>query len=281
MPKPKKERIDAILVQQGYFQTKSQAQAAILAGDVKVNNEQVNKAGTMFPVDTDLNIEIKIIPYVSRGGFKLEKALEVFNINIKDRICLDIGASTGGFTDCLLQNNAKKIYAVDVGYGQLAWKLRNHTDVIVVERTNIRNAHFSDIYKDLKEKNEDILASLAVVDVSFISLIKILRNIIDLMNKNNTEIIALIKPQFEAGKELVPKDGVIKDKNIHYNVIKAVIDFATKINLSVKNLTFSPVKGPAGNIEYLIHLGLNEENIITEKDINKIVDEANECLKSS
>ncbi len=279
--KPKKERIDAILLQQGYFQTKSQAQAAILAGDVKVDNETITKAGTKFPVDTELNIEIKIMPYVSRGGFKLEKALEVFNINVKDRICLDIGASTGGFTDCLLQNKAKKVYAIDVGYGQLAWKLRNNRDVIVIERTNIRNAEFKDIYKDIKEETDDILVSLAVIDVSFISLIKILKNIIDLMNKNNTEIIALIKPQFEAGKELVPKDGVIKDKNVHFNVIKDIIYFATELNLFVKNLTFSPIKGPAGNIEYLIHLGLNEENIITEEDIYKIVDDAHEYLKSS
>ncbi len=278
---PKKERIDTILVQQGYFETKSQAQAAILAGNVRVNNETITKAGTKFPFNTELNIEIKVMPYVSRGGFKLKKAIDFFNINVKDRICLDIGASTGGFTDCLLQNKAKKVYAIDVGYGQLAWKLRNNPNVVVVERTNIKKAEFKDIYKDIKEKKQDILASLAVIDVSFISLIKILKNIIDLMNKNNTEIIALIKPQFEAGRELVPKDGVIKDKNVHFSVIKSIMKFAAELNLFVKNLEFSPIKGPAGNIEYLIHLGLNEENIITEKDINKIVDNANECLKTN
>jgi len=195
------------------------------------------------------------------GGFKLEKALKEFNIDIAGKICLDAGASTGGFTDCMLQNGAEKVYAVDVGYGQIAWKLRNDPKVAVIERTNIRTATPEEVYKnfgtchsELVSESESIKAEFCSMDLSFISIIKVLKNVKSLMNPDKHEIIALIKPQFEAGKDLVPKSGVIRDKNIHVQVVRDIINFACTISLSPVNLSYSPIQGPAGNIEYLIHL---------------------------
>jgi len=272
--KVKKERLDSILLERGLFETKSQAQAAIMAGKVKLDGKTVTKAGTQVLPDVALNVEIETLPYVSRGGLKLEKALKVFDISVKDRICLDAGASTGGFTDCMLQNGAKKVYAVDVGYGQLAWKLRNDPRVVVIERTNIRHATFEEIYKESTEP-----ADFAVMDLSFISITKVLANIKNLMNPDKQEIIALIKPQFEAGKDQVPKSGVIKDKNIHVNVIKYVTDFACTLSLFPVDLTYSPIKGPAGNIEYLVYLS-NQQGNLDEEKIRMVVEEAYEQLSS-
>ena len=196
------------------------------------------------------------MPFVSRGGFKLDKAVKEFNIDLNGKICLDAGASTGGFTDCMLQNGAKKVYSVDVGYGQFSWKLRNDSRVKVIERVNIKNCEAEDIYDENEEK-----AEFLTMDLSFISITKVLKNIIRLADENKFEIVALIKPQFEAGKEQIGKNGVVKDISVHKEVIENVINYAKSLNLYVKNLTFSPIKGPKGNIEYLIYLTSNEINL--------------------
>jgi 23S rRNA (cytidine1920-2'-O)/16S rRNA (cytidine1409-2'-O)-methyltransferase len=274
MTKPKKERLDAFLTEKGFFESRSQAQASIMAGDVRINGETVTKAGFQVSEKDSISVETDKLPYVSRGGFKLEKAIQEFNINVKDKICLDAGASTGGFTDCLLQNGAEKVYAVDVGYGQLAWKLRNDPKVIVIERTNIRNCSVNDVYGEKYE-----IASFAVMDLSFISVTKVLENIKKLLSPASPEIITLIKPQFEAGRELVPKTGVIKDKAVHVNVIKNVLDFACNFGLFPVNLTYSPVKGPAGNIEYLAYFSGNSGDF-TDENIETVVNKAHENLNS-
>ena len=261
-----KERLDKTLVDLGYFETRQKAQAAIMAQDVKINGETITKAGFLLEVTDKTIIEIKTMPFVSRGGFKLEKALNSFNIDLTDRICLDAGASTGGFSDCMLQRNAKFIYAVDVGYGQFAWKLRQSEKIKVIERTNVKNCAFEDIYSE----NEPI-ADFCAMDLSFISITKVLPNIIKLLGEKQ-ELALLIKPQFEAGKEQVGKNGVVRDKNTHISVIKNVIDCALELNLHTHNLQFSPIKGPKGNIEYLIHL--KNEPTENEIDIEKIVNEA-------
>lgn len=245
----KKERLDKLLVDLGFFETKSKASAAILAGDVKINDEVITKAGFQIKPDEQIKVTVKSMPYVSRGGFKLEKAIKTFSPTIKDRICLDAGASTGGFTDCLLQNGAKKIYAVDVGYGQLDWKLRSDARVKVIERTNIKNCSVEDIYA-----HDEGIADLLVMDLSFISIEKVLHNLKQFLNPDFHELICLIKPQFEAGKELVEKGGVVKNKDVHIDVINTIIEFSKNLGYEVLGLTFSPVKGPSGNIEYLIHL---------------------------
>lgn len=259
-----KERLDKVLVDLGYFDNKSKASAAILSGSVKINDEVITKSGFQIDPEKKINVEIKSMPYVSRGGFKLEKALKTFEVQIKDRVCLDAGASTGGFTDCLLQNGAKKVYAVDVGYGQLAWKIRSDERVKVIERTNIKNCDFNDIY----DENDEI-ADLLVMDVSFISIEKVLPNLKKLLKSNFHELICLIKPQFEAGKDLVDKGGVVKDKNVHVDVINKVIEFAKNLGYKVLDLTVSPIKGPSGNIEYLIYLANEgtEKNISVEKTV--------------
>lgn len=254
----KKERLDKILVDKGHFDTKSRAQASIMAGDVKINGETITKAGYQLEVKDNTLIEIKSMPFVSRGGFKLDKAIKSFNIDLKDKICLDAGASTGGFTDCMLQNGARKVYAVDVGYGQLAWKLRNDERVKVIERVNIRNCEESNIYSQEDEK-----ANFSSMDLSFISITKVLENIKKLMRKEDIEIVALIKPQFEAGKDQVGKNGVVKDKDVHIEIIKNIIDFGLIQGLYALNLDYSPIKGPAGNIEYLIYFSDNDEKKTT------------------
>lgn len=246
---PKKERLDKILVDKGYFDTKSKAQGAIMAGDVKVNDEVITKSGHLFELKDNTKIEVKTFPYISRGGLKIEKAIKEFEINLKNRICLDAGASTGGFTDCMLQNGARKVYAVDVGYGQIAWKIRSDKRVKTIERTNIKNCTKADIY----DRNDE-LPDFCAMDLSFISITKVLENIKKLMQPENIEIAALIKPQFEAGKELVGKHGVVREKSTHELVINNVIEYAKTIGLYPKKLTYSPIKGPAGNIEYLILL---------------------------
>lgn len=267
----KKKRLDAYLFEKQYFETKTKAQNAILAGDVQINGETIYKPAYDIDENKAYEINIKTLKYVSRGGFKLEKALLEFKIDLLNKICLDAGASSGGFTDCMLQNHAKFIYAVDVGYGQLAWKLRqNNKQVKVIERTNIKNCLYSQIYDE-----QDIIPSFCAMDLSFISILKVLDNINRLTSKD-CDIVALIKPQFEAGKENVGKNGVVKDKKIHFNIIANIINQTQKLNLKTLNLTYSPIKGPKGNIEYLIHLKKDKQNesLICENNIQKVIDEA-------
>ena len=268
----KKERLDKVLVDLGYFENKSKASAAILAGNVKIGTEIITKAGYQIDTSKEYDFNIKTMPYVSRGGFKLKKALDTFNVEIKDRICFDAGASTVGFTDCLLQNGAKFVYAVDVGYGQLDWKIRSSEKVKTIEKTNLKICNFDDIYS----KNEPV-ADLLVSDLSFISLEKVLPNLKTLLNPNFHEMVCLIKPQFEAGKEFVEKGGVVRDKNVHEQVINNVVNCVKSLDYAIKGLTYSSIKGPAGNIEYLIWF--STENIEDNySDIKNLVEEAHKNL---
>lgn len=268
-----KERLDKYLTDLGYFETKSKASAAILAGHVKINDEYITKAGYQINLNKEYDIIVKSMPYVSRGGFKLKKAIDTFNPEIENRICFDAGASTGGFTDCLLQHNAKFVYAVDVGYGQLDWKIRSDVRVKTIEKTNLKICSYSDIYSD-----NETPADLLVSDLSFISLTKVLENLKTLLNPKFHEMICLIKPQFEAGKDKVEKGGVVRDPNTHYEVIKKVIECATSLNYSIKGLTYSSIKGPAGNIEYLIWL--TTEKLTNNYNIEEIVSSAFETLNT-
>ena len=267
----KKERLDKHLVDLGYFENKSKAAAAILAGNVMIGTEVVTKAGFQINPEKEYDFKVKSMPFVSRGGFKLKKALETFEVTVQDRICFDAGASTGGFTDCLLQNGAKFVYAVDVGYGQLDWKIRSSARVKTVEKTNLKNCSFNDIYSD----NEPV-ADLLVSDLSFISLEKVLPNLKTLMKPEFHEMICLIKPQFEAGKELVEKGGVVKDKNTHKKVIENVLNCIHSLQYYTKGLTYSSIKGPAGNIEYLVWFSTDGDGI--DVDINAVVEDAHKNL---
>lgn len=267
----KKERLDKYLTDLGYFETKSKASAAILAGTVKVNDEIITKAGFQIDPTKEYDFSVKTMPYVSRGGFKLQKALDTFNFSPKERICLDAGASTGGFTDCLLQRGANYVYAVDVGYGQIDWKLRSDDRIKVIEKTNLRICTTNDIYSD-----NDTKADLCVSDLSFISLTKVLPNIKTLLADEKQEYICLIKPQFEAGKELVEKGGVVKDKSIHIEVIENVCRCIKDLEFKIFGLTHSSIKGPAGNIEYLIWFGTQGSEI--SPDINTVVEDAHKIL---
>ena len=258
-----KERLDKYLTDLGYFETKSKASAAILAGNVKINDEYITKAGYQINLNKEYDIQVKSMPYVSRGGFKLKKALDTFHPVVENRICFDAGASTGGFTDCLLQNGAKFVYAVDVGYGQLDWKIRSDKRVKTIEKTNLKICTPQDIYSE-----DDIWADLLVSDLSFISLTRVLKNLKALLNPEFHEMICLIKPQFEAGKDNVEKGGVVKDSKTHIEVIENVINCAVELDYSIKGLTYSSIKGPAGNIEYLIWLSTEKlENSYNIKDI--------------
>lgn len=267
----KKERLDKFLVDLGYFENKSKASAAILAGNVMLGTEIITKAGYQIDPNKEYDFKIKSMPYVSRGGFKLQKALDAFELSPEDRICFDAGASTGGFTDCLLQHGAKFVYAVDVGYGQLDWKIRSSKQVKTIEKTNLKICSFNDIYSE-----GEPIADLLVSDLSFISLEKVLPNLKSLLNPNFHEMICLIKPQFEAGKELVEKGGVVKDKNIHIQVINNVINCAKSLNYVIKGLTYSSIKGPAGNIEYLIWLATSGN--YEEINIKNVVNDAHSLL---
>ena len=266
-----KERLDKILLDLGYFDTKSKASASILAGQVKVNDEVITKAGFQLNPDKEYVFEVKSMPYVSRGGFKLQKALDSFEYNPEGRICLDAGASTGGFTDCLLQRGAKFVYAVDVGYGQFSWKLRSDERVKTIEKTNLKICSAQDIY----DENEP-WADLLVSDMSFISLCRVLPNLKKLLAQDFHEMICLIKPQFEAGKEFVEKGGVVRDKSVHAQVIKNVIDCTHDLGYGVLGLTFSSIKGPKGNIEYLIYISNSAKD--TEYDLEQVVTQAHEQL---
>ena len=239
-----KERLDKVLVEKGLVQSRERARALILAGAVLVDDVVVDKAGTKVPVTATLRLRGDDIPFVSRGGLKLQKALEVFPVNVKHRIAIDVGASTGGFTDCLLQNGAGKVYAVDVGYGQLAWSLRTDPRVVNLERTNIRT---------LSPDHLDVLPDLAVIDASFISLEKVLPSTLQLLCRP-AEIIALIKPQFEVGKGDVGKGGVVRDQTLHDKVKLRIQEFAEAIGCAVCGIEESPITGPKGNREFLIYL---------------------------
>ncbi len=259
--KTSKERIDTLLVQKGFFPTRERAQAALMAGSVLVDEQKVDKQGTKVDVNANIRIVGQVMKYVSRGGLKLEKALRVFEIDLLGAVVADIGASTGGFTDCALQNDAKKVYAVDVGYGQLAWKLRTDERVINIERVNARYLSF----EQLPDKID-----FMTIDVSFISLGKILPCLKGFLQPTG-KIIALVKPQFEAGKGNIGKKGVVKDAFVHVEVLQKVIGEAQNEGFVVCGLDFSPITGPEGNIEYLLYLGFTGSY---EYCIEKVVQDA-------
>ena len=269
-----KKRIDILLVEQGYFDSRERAKKAIMAGLVFVDNQRCDKAGTEVKEDANILVKGNPIPYVSRGGLKLEKAMKNFGVTLKDKVCMDIGASTGGFTDCMLQNGAVKVFSIDVGYGQLAWKLRQDERVVCMERTNIR-------YVTIEDTKE--FADFASIDVSFISLKLVLPKAKELLNIDG-EIVALIKPQFEAGKGKVGKKGVVREKSTHIEVIEMISEFAIKNGFAILNLDYSPIKGPEGNIEYLIHLRNNNDGFVFDKEafdkkIVEVVEESHNLNK--
>lgn len=269
-----KKRLDIILVERELVKSKEKARALILEGKVYVDGKRVDKAGTLIKKNSDIKIYKKNHDYVSRGGIKLEKALEKFNINVKGKKILDVGASTGGFTDCLLLKGAKRVIAVDVGYGQLSWKLRKNSKVIIFERTNIRY---------LEPDNIPFLVDMVTIDLSFISVKKVMENILRL-SKDIAEYLILVKPQFEVGKGLVGKGGIVRDKKLHKNVLSELVIFLQNIGLNIKGITFSPIKGADGNIEFWIYAkrGNREtsffENI--KEKIESVVTKAHELLNS-
>lgn len=246
-----KERLDVILVKRGLAESREKAKAVLMAGNVFVNGQREDKPGTTFDESKIEQIEVKgsSLKYVSRGGLKLEKAMQQFPITLKEKVCMDIGASTGGFTDCMLQNGASRVFSIDVGHGQLAWKLRQDERVVCMEKTNFRYVTGEDIGEEI---------DFGSVDVSFISLTKILIPARNLLRQAG-QMVCLIKPQFEAGRDKVGKKGVVREPQIHEEVIHKVLDYADLIGFCVRGLTFSPVKGPEGNIEYLVWLEKKEE----------------------
>ena len=264
-----KKRLDVLLVEQMYAETRSKAQAIIMAGLVYVNGQKADKAGMSFDADTAV-IEVRgqACPYVSRGGLKLEKALRDFGVDPTGFVCSDSGCSTGGFTDCLLQQGASKVFAIDVGYGELNWKIRNDPRVVVMERTNIRYVTPEDIGEKL---------DLSVIDVSFISLRIVLPAIKNLLKEGKGQVLCLIKPQFEAGRENVGKNGVIREPAVHKEVLDNIVALAKDLGFHILGLTFSPVKGPAGNIEFLGHLTLADVPGI-EPDTAEVVAQAHKTL---
>lgn len=274
--KAKKERIDVLLVERGLAETREKAKRAIMAGLVYSNEERLDKPGEKISVDSPLIIKGNALPYVSRGGLKLEKALKVFDVTVKDKVLLDIGASTGGFTDCALQNGAKLSYALDVGYNQLAWKLRQDERVVVMERTNFRYVTPADLAGELP--------NFASIDVSFISL-KLILPVLKTLLLPGSDIVALVKPQFEAGREQVGKKGIVRDRKVHEAVLTTMIDFAQNEGYDIKNLSFSPITGGDGNIEFLLHLfwngttGETGENHLPQTP-TEVVEEAHQQLKS-
>lgn len=263
-----KIRLDAYLTEHALAPSREKAKALIMAGVVFVDNQKCDKAGTFVTTAQTIEVRGGGLKYVSRGGLKLEKAMEEFPISLKDKVCMDIGASTGGFTDCMLQNGAKKVFAVDVGYGQLAWKLRCDDRVVNLERTNIRYVTAEDIGEAL---------DFASVDVAFISLKLVLPVAFQLL-KENGGVVALIKPQFEAGKEKVGKKGVVKEQSTHIEVVRAIYDFAQEAGFSVLGLSFSPIKGPEGNIEYLIYLKKGGVTTVQPEDTESVVACSHEAL---
>ncbi len=266
-----KERLDSLLVQRGLAPSRELAKAYIMAGTVYVDGRKEDKAGTKLPNDISIEVRGGQMKYVSRGGYKLEKALEEFGISLEGKTCMDIGASTGGFTDCMLQNGAAKVYAIDVGYGQFAWKLRNDPRVVCLEKTNMRYVTHEQVPDE---------ADFASVDVSFISLTKILPAALGVLGEKG-QIVCLIKPQFEAGREKVGKKGVVKDRAVHREVIEKITDYAREQGLGILGLSFSPIKGPEGNIEYLIYLDKQQKGM--EKDtiwkrLDEVVEQSHAAL---
>lgn len=260
-----KERLDVLLVKKGLAPSREKAKTMIMEGNVFVGHNREDKPGSTFPEDCEIEIHGNTLKYVSRGGLKLEKAMSHFAISLEGKVCMDIGASTGGFTDCMLQNGAVKVYAVDVGYGQFAWKLRQDPRVVCMEKTNIRYVTPEDI--------DDVL-DFASVDVSFISLTKVLGPARELL-RDGGQMVCLIKPQFEAGREKVGKKGVVKDKSVHEEVITTVITYALENGFSVHDLEYSPIKGPEGNIEYLVFLEKTGQPVQAEGvDIHAVVEAA-------
>lgn len=265
-----KERLDVLLVSRGLAESREKAKAIIMSGNVYVDGQKEDKAGTSFNDKVNIEVRGNTLKYVSRGGLKLEKAMANFDVTLEGKICMDVGSSTGGFTDCMLQNGAVRVYAVDVGHGQLAWKLRNDERVVCMEKTNIRYVTPDDIPDKIQ---------FSSIDVSFISLTKVLGPVKELLSDNG-QIVCLIKPQFEAGREKVGKHGVVRDKAVHLEVINKVIEYAVSIGFEVLNLEFSPVKGPEGNIEYLLHLQKHTEGIYEHIPFvpQNIVEKAHETL---
>lgn len=269
-----KERLDVLLVKRNLAASREKAKAIIMSGSVFVDGQREDKAGTSFSEEVQIEVRGHTMPYVSRGGLKLEKALQNFDVIVADKVCTDVGSSTGGFTDCMLQNGAKKVFAIDVGRGQLDWKLRQDERVICMEKTNIRYVTPEDIGEPV---------DFSSIDVSFISLTKVLVPIRDYLTEHG-QIVALIKPQFEAGREKVGKKGVVREKSTHIEVITKVVQYALEIGFKVLNLEFSPIKGPEGNIEYLVHLEKAVENkavshnISDKIEIERTVDQAFEML---
>ena len=263
-----KERLDVLLVSRGLAESREKAKTMIMEGIVFVNGQREDKAGASFAADAPIEVRGQTLRYVSRGGLKLEKAMTHFGVTLAGKVCMDVGASTGGFTDCMLQNGAVKVFSVDVGRGQLAWKLRNDERVVCMEKTNIRYVTPEDI---------GVPVEFSSIDVSFISLTKVLLPVREILTDHG-EIVCLIKPQFEAGREKVGKKGVVREPETHLEVIEKVMDYAKELGFGRKHLEFSPIKGPEGNIEYLLHLeknGTDEEGIAP----HEIVRRAHEELK--
>ncbi|MEG0687152.1 MAG: TlyA family RNA methyltransferase [Hungatella sp.] len=266
-----KERLDVLLVNRNLAESREKAKAIIMSGIVYVDGQKEDKAGTTFDEAAGIEVRGATLRYVSRGGLKLEKAMSHFGVTLEGKICMDVGSSTGGFTDCMLQNGAVKVYAVDVGHGQLAWKLRNDERVTCMEKTNIRYVTKVDIADPIQ---------FASIDVSFISLTKVLEPVKNLLSEDG-QIVCLIKPQFEAGREKVGKKGVVREKSTHLEVMEAVIAHASGIGFGILNLEFSPIKGPEGNIEYLLYLQNNPEQYPSAaRAVNpeEIVEEAHKSL---
>lgn len=263
-----KNRLDVEVCERGYCETRSKAAALIMEGKVYVNGQKALKSGVMVKASDKLEVRGEKMPFVSRGGYKLQKAMQVFPISLQDNVCMDIGASTGGFTDCMLQSGAKKVYSVDVGYGQLAWSLRTDERVVNMERTNFRYLTTEDI---------DELLDFASVDVSFISL-KIILPVLYTLLKENGSAVCLIKPQFEAGKDSVGKKGVVRDPKVHEAVVETITEFAKETGFSVKGLDFSPIKGPEGNIEYLMYI-VKTPNASVEYHVEELISLSHETLK--
>ena len=265
-----KERLDILLVNKGLAPSREKAKAMIMEGNVFVDNNREDKAGSTFDVNANIEVKGNTLKYVSRGGLKLEKAMTHFGITLEGKVCMDIGASTGGFTDCMLQNGAVKVFAIDVGRGQLDWKLRQDPRVVCMEKTNIRYVTPEDIGEPV---------DFSSIDVSFISLTKVLEPIRDYLTEDG-EIVALIKPQFEAGREKVGKKGVVREKSTHHEVIEKVTSYAASIGFDILEIEFSPIKGPEGNIEYLVHLKKTQElpGKILAQNLETVVDSAFDTL---
>ena len=269
-----KERLDVLLVKRNLAESREKAKAIIMSGNVFVEDQREDKAGTTFPEDVKIEVRGHIMPYVSRGGLKLEKAIKNFDVSVEGKVCTDVGSSTGGFTDCMLQNGAVKVFAIDVGRGQLDWKLRQDPRVVCMEKTNIRYVSPEDIGEPV---------DFSSIDVSFISLTKVLEPIRDYLTEDG-EIVALIKPQFEAGREKVGKKGVVREKSTHHEVIEKVTSYAASIGFDILEIEFSPIKGPEGNIEYLLHLKKLPEGEHCEEvpfEIAKVVEAAHKELSST